>query len=369
MIQQEKGMAVPSRNYCLDALKALAAFCIVLHHLQQDAGVRFHGLNFYGGHLQFGYIVEFFFIVSGFLVMQSERRKAERADGPGLVESFVLRWERIWPMAAISILCYIPLCWGYRALTGSWIFGQKQGLWSAVASLLLVYSGWASPSIHGMNNPTWYLCVLIVCYALFYLGMWLADRLRTKTWPVFLFLTLLGIGARDFHLALPFLMESSARGYASFFLGTLLAQALPYMRLWKKFLPPCVLMVCGSGACLVADVLIDNQWALVTFVLYPALIVVASESKRLNHLLAHPFVSLCGRASYEVYLWHTPLEVAAALALALLGTPYHATRLSMLLSALAIEAFGIAMYQLVERRVAASVKRAHVQVKAAYSAL
>ena len=41
----------------------------------------------------------------------------------------------------------------------------------------------------------------------------------------------------------------------------------------------------------------------------------------------------------------------------------------MLLSALAIEAFGIAMYQLVERRVAASVKRAHVQVKAAYSAL
>lgn len=53
--------------YGIDILKFLFAILIVLHHYQQITGIRFTKANFYGGTIYLGYIVEFFFIISGFL--------------------------------------------------------------------------------------------------------------------------------------------------------------------------------------------------------------------------------------------------------------------------------------------------------------
>ncbi|MGR1083432.1 acyltransferase family protein [Olegusella massiliensis] len=356
---------LPHHSYGLDLLKASAAFLIVLHHLQQDAHIHFQHFNFYGGRINFGFLVELFFIVSGFLLLLSEQRKRLQAQQMGLVESFIYRWERIWPMAALSILAYIPLCWAYKVITGSWIFGQKQGLWSAISSLFLIFAGGISRDIHGMNNPTWYLCVLLICYALFYISLWLSHRLKLAPWTFFTFLMLLGIGARSFNAALPFLQSSSQRGYASFFLGVLLAEALPYLKKYKQLRPFCTLIIFISATCLATGKLIDNQWAVLTFVLYPALVILLYESKLINSILKHPIVSLLGASSYAVYLWHTPLELFAALVLALSDIHYQASLLSLIICALAIELFGIACHQLVEKQLIGWTKTQHSRIKAA----
>ena len=52
------------RYYTLDLLKFTAAILIIFHHYQQAFKVRYAGINFFGGKIYFGYIVELFFQAS-----------------------------------------------------------------------------------------------------------------------------------------------------------------------------------------------------------------------------------------------------------------------------------------------------------------
>lgn len=353
-------------SYGLDLLKATAAFLIVLHHLQQDVHVHFAQFNFYGGRINFGFLVELFFMISGFLLFLSEQKKSSHSPKQSLAEAFIFRWERIWPMAALSILVYIPLCWGYKALTGTWIFGQKQGVWSAVASLFLIFAGGATRDIHGMNNPAWYLCVLLICYALFYISSFVAQRHKLPLWIFLGFWMLLGIGARSFSISLPFLQASTQRGYASFFLGALIAYVLPYITDCKTVLRLSFVMVIVALSSLLSGKLLDNQWAVVTFLLYPNLILVFYESTLINTLLAHKPIRFLGASSYAVYLWHTPLELFASLILALTGLNYVPSALSFVLCALGVECFGALIHLGVEPRLAHGVQSIHATLKASW---
>lgn len=58
-----------------DYLKVFAASAIVLHHYQQVFSVCFQGINFYGGRINFGYLVELFFTISGFLMVYCDNRR------------------------------------------------------------------------------------------------------------------------------------------------------------------------------------------------------------------------------------------------------------------------------------------------------
>lgn len=62
--------AAYQRNYSLDVLRIIATVLIVFHHYQQATGAFFEGcLNFFNGRFYFGYIVEFFFLLSGFFMV------------------------------------------------------------------------------------------------------------------------------------------------------------------------------------------------------------------------------------------------------------------------------------------------------------
>lgn len=57
------------REYSLDFIKILATVFIVFHYYQQVIGVYFDkGINFYNGKFYFGYMVELFFVLSGYFM-------------------------------------------------------------------------------------------------------------------------------------------------------------------------------------------------------------------------------------------------------------------------------------------------------------
>lgn len=58
-----------------DYIKVVAASAIVLCHYQQVFSVHFQGINFYGGRINFGYLVELFFTISGFLTVYRDKRR------------------------------------------------------------------------------------------------------------------------------------------------------------------------------------------------------------------------------------------------------------------------------------------------------
>ena len=65
------------RNYSLDFFKIIATILIVFHHYQQILSIEFGEINFYGGKFYFGYLVEFFFLISGFLMFNYIERIKE----------------------------------------------------------------------------------------------------------------------------------------------------------------------------------------------------------------------------------------------------------------------------------------------------
>lgn len=56
-----------------DYIKIIAASLLVFHHYQQVFECKFAGINFYGGHIEFGFLVELFFTISGYLTLYSEK--------------------------------------------------------------------------------------------------------------------------------------------------------------------------------------------------------------------------------------------------------------------------------------------------------
>ena len=83
-------------------LRIVAAVFIIFHHYQQLTGVFFTGeLNFHGGNFDFGYLVELFFILSGFLAYNIVDKKELSFS-----EFYLSKLKRLLPLVFISCIVY-----------------------------------------------------------------------------------------------------------------------------------------------------------------------------------------------------------------------------------------------------------------------
>lgn len=93
------------RDYSLDFIKIVATVFIIFHHYQQVTGAWFENrINFNNGRFYFGYIVELFFILSGYF-MYSYIRKIQqgRITFP---EFYFKRLSRLFPVMALGAVTY-----------------------------------------------------------------------------------------------------------------------------------------------------------------------------------------------------------------------------------------------------------------------
>lgn len=92
------------RDYSLDFIKIIATIIIVFHHYQQVTGVIFdRGINFYNGIFYFGYVVELFFIISGYLMFDYIEKIYSGLDFKNF---FTKRFIRIFPMMVNAAIFY-----------------------------------------------------------------------------------------------------------------------------------------------------------------------------------------------------------------------------------------------------------------------
>ena len=117
----------------LDFLKFILAVIIVFHHYQQVMDVKFAHINFFYGNISFGYAVEFFFIISGFVIAFQVERK-----GFGSFRSWMTsKIARILPMATLSITACFAI-----DLVKYFTRGVKlKGLWNLAASFTCTFAG------------------------------------------------------------------------------------------------------------------------------------------------------------------------------------------------------------------------------------
>ena len=234
---------------------------------------------------------------------------SKRPFGGG--QRLVHKLLRLYPMVFLSILVCLLLKSELSILTSD---GRLGDLWSAKTLLVnfgLLFAGYPYLETMGINNPVWYVCVLIQCYLLFYLIEWGLSKLEVEKrsrWRLYIYVALACIALVTFRLRL--LNEGSFRGIASFSIGVLLCIAHQTYRLEdilrKKWI--------GILLMALAVAFLKQRWVLQFFV-FPAVVFGLSRYM----IPGSKTISDLGDISFDLYVIHYPLMVLVKLVLAMSG--------------------------------------------------
>jgi len=100
------------REYSLDLAKIVATTLILLMHYQQNFEGNYTFIQYFGGKFYFGYLVEFFFMLSGFFCI----KMIIKADTfPIFIGRRVIR---LWPIMIIAAIMDQALLIVYEILRG-----------------------------------------------------------------------------------------------------------------------------------------------------------------------------------------------------------------------------------------------------------
>ena len=213
-------------------------------------------------------------------------------------------------MVFISILVCLLLKTGIQIVTE----GQLIELWNVktlVASFCLLFAGYPYFGMLGINNPVWYVCILVQCYIMYYLIEWLlikasANKINSIRVFVYTFVVIASFGT----FRLGFLNEASFRGITSFSIGVLICIGNKILRDRNiindnnsKYIG-LISLVLTLALCGVVFLGINQRWVL-QYLVFPALVFGLIN---LN-IEAPKVISKLGNISFEVYVFHYPLMV------------------------------------------------------------
>lgn len=344
------------RNYGLDFLKIIATTIIVFHHFQQvvvDYGLAtdMSKMKWYVGDFYWGNVVELFFVISGYLSYRyvDVIKKKEIS----LKYFWVKRIVRLAPMLFFGAVVYEINTALFKKIFGSYFSDNSVKPFGVILDIIGIQDGWVFHS-PGVNNPTWYCSVLMLCYIVFYIITSLSSRIHYDELYSYVFVCLLGCGIKNYDINLPFLNSLSARGFYAFFAGIILARFL-----YEKKINKVTFIISGFifGAFIIAYSLWPflfseyNLPILLSFVIYPALIIFIS-SDYLQCIFSSRVFGLFGRASYDVFIIHGPMLPFIFLAPIVINKTIDVnSRWSLIIFALLMWIIGIILYLAYEKPV------------------
>ncbi len=341
-------METKKRDHALDLLKFIATIAVVLHHYERSFGLHFETLNFADGRFYFGWMAELFFMVSGYLALNSVEKIR---NGLSFDKYFSAKYLRSIPLAALSTavitVLYVVAAGGNGFSlfpTLAIAFGFNPGIW--ITELIL-------------NMHLWYLSVLLICYAVFFVMIRLAQRWRINWIYGCFFMIVLGVSAYSALADLPFLNQSISRGYMAFFTGLMLASLLKEHRPGTAAGITSLIILIVSVLILVFrfDLLEYRLVFYLLFIFYPALIVLL-ETPAVQKILDHRFLGRLAQISFNVYIWHYELCIICAYANSFLklGVDFSSRAAEMMFLILAL-AVGAASHFVIEKPINALINR------------
>lgn len=305
-------LGTPQAHYnALDSYRFIAATGVALYHFN----INFHlGLeNVAGGGIkQFALFVDFFFVLSGFVIAVNY---AHRIRGLADYLDFLKRRiARVWPLHMATLLLFFLA--GQLVLRYGLAFDKPQYFeprWLP-ENIFLVHA-WGLTPHRTFNGPSWSISAEMFCYLLFPLLAILAYRLKLWTnalivvamcGAITLFRTMAGFeqtswidGFHDFGML---------RAVPSFFIGIVIARCVetmpaPFEVRWGQVHVAFMLAVL-SFFLPIADA--------VRIVPFVALVWLAALAERRSPetFLINPAFKVLGDASYAIYMLHTGLIAA-----------------------------------------------------------
>ncbi|WP_027405970.1 acyltransferase [Anaerovibrio sp. RM50] len=308
-------MNIAGRMYSYDFLKIVATFGIMCHHYQQSFAVHFpYFIDFYGGRIYFGFLVELFFLLSGWGIA-CKLDITPIGDSIKAHAKFLLgRYRRLIPIVLVASLCEFFLYRFYYDLYGEYLGWKTIYSWYDIA---LNVAGLAVGSFYNffylcIDSPLWYVNVLIMCYWILAVELYLCRRFGwNKMWLFLLtflagavFLTLVKQNSPPY---MPFFNASIARGYMGFFGGMMLYNYMKkhtFNPRYFRYMPIVFLLgvrFIGSGTGLFGRV----SYLFLDCIFWPTVIIYFSRQE-LNTYFNKKYVSLLVKATFAMYAMHAP---------------------------------------------------------------
>jgi len=194
----------------LDVIKGILIFAIVILHSKDTFNECIKGFRLFYNYG--GYIVNtFFFAASGFGICYGYRNVI--AEGKVSFFGFVLtRLKKFYPMYIITT----AIMFFFTAHADGINFASAKEI---ILNVLCMSKGWFF-NITPFSAQCWFLCVLFFIYILY----WVIARLFGKNdiWAYVLFVVI-GCVLMKLKLNIPFCYYDDGIGYASFFMGCIIA--------------------------------------------------------------------------------------------------------------------------------------------------
>lgn len=163
----------------LDYIKILSSFGICIHHYFQCFSLELNEriLNYFISCL--GYLVELFFMISGFLCALTFKKNENTRN------QYLRKWKKLYPQAFYSILYSSILMLISYFIFGKGIRGNSYSILGIITSFLLINQGGVIEFSPAINNPIWYLCVLLWLFLIFYFIEFLCIKFKNNKFRLF----------------------------------------------------------------------------------------------------------------------------------------------------------------------------------------
>lgn len=296
------------RYRVLDAWRGIAALAVVFYHLPVS-----HALLGYSGFKNTELFVDFFFVLSGFVIAHAYG--ARITDGIGAARFAIRRFGRVWPLHVLMLAGFVAfeLSRWLAAKNGAHFnvqpFTQTRTPDAILSNLLMIQSFSLHPST-SWNLPGWSISVEFYTYLLFAaVSLAVPTRLRPLAYVTLVTVALLAVARLS-----PIYMFAThdlgfARCVAGFFMGSLVARLVASHR---EEMPA----LAEIAALVLVAVFLANTGMDMTSLLAPAVFalvvyVFAHEAGPVSRLLATPPFQALGAWSYSIYMTHALLFILA----------------------------------------------------------
>ena len=282
-------------NIGISFLKIVGIVIIFFHHYQQVTGLRFKNIiNFHGGGVYFGYIVELFFIISGFLTYKYIDIILN--NNINFKDFYLKKYFKFYPHIIISIIVYLTLNLFHRFKYGNYDFISSINLFDFFISSLGVQQ-WGMFENPGYNNPMYYVSILMFCYILFYFLCYISNRIKINVNYFFLLLILFGQYILKQKINFLFLNSSLYRGYSAFFIGILIA-GLNNLKVRKSLILILIAIFIYIFVCP------KKQYYLFTFIAFPLTVLYFAKYIFRNTIFCNVVIFL-DKYTFYTFVWHS----------------------------------------------------------------
>lgn len=328
-----------TRFNVLDSFRGLSAIFVVLFHLRLLGSLT--ELEFFRGS---GLFVEFFFVLSGFVLTHGYAFKKELNFKAFLIS----RTFRLMPLHITILLVFILLEFGkLYAYNHGFSFNAKPFTGDAAVSdifpnLLLLQAWLPNTTTLSWNYPSWSISIEYYMYMIFFLSLLVKSKLRYLLWFALSFVGFI------------FLFNNSEvgteilRGISCFFAGSL--TYLIYRNINDK-----VKVLINKNYFIVIEIILlfavihiissDYEYrSLIGTVLFNIVVFVfAFERGIVSKLLSHKVFLYLGKLSYSIYMLHA-VVLFLVLSLVMIVEKITHTKLAIMVDSIRVIDFGSLFY-------------------------